>query len=100
MSGLGKCLVSGTDTSKAAGVGGEEAGHAARPVVDLKLRPVGLVGAGLGAVVPVVGSCQRMLVFIARKCYQILLTAGNLPDWTKNISVIRLFHFVVTIFTR
>ena len=97
---LSKCLVSGTETRKAAGVGGEEAGHAAGPVVDLKLRPVGLVGAGLGAVVPVVGSCQQMLVFIARKYYQIILTAGNLPDWTRNISVIKLFHFVVTIFTR
>ena len=69
MSRLGKSLVSGTEASKAAAVRGEEAGHAARPVVDLKLRPVGLVGAGLGAVVPVVGSCQRMLVFIARKYY-------------------------------
>ena len=100
MSCLSKGLVGGTETGKAAGVGGEEAGHAARPVVDLKLRPVGLVGAGLGAVVPVVGSCQQMLVFIARKYYQIILTAGNLPDWTRNISVIKLFHFVVTIFTR
>ena len=63
MSCLSKCLVGGTETGKAAGVGGEEAGHAAGPVVDLKIRPVGLVGAGLGAVVPVVCSCQSMLSF-------------------------------------
>ena len=60
---LSKGLVSGTETGKTAGVRGEEAGHAARAVVDLKLRPVGLVGAGLGAVVPVVGSCTSTVSF-------------------------------------
>ena len=63
MSGLGKCLVSGTNTSKAAGVGGEEAGHAAGAVVDLKLRPISLVGAGLGTVVPVVCSLHGIGIF-------------------------------------
>ena len=76
MSCLSKGLVSGTQAGKAAGVRGEEAGHAARPVVDLELRPVGLVGAGLGAVVPVVSS------------------AGNLPDWTE-IFLLKIFNFVV-----
>ena len=89
MSGLGKCLVSGTNTSKAAGVGGEEAGHAARPVVDLKLRPIGLIGAGLGAVVPVVGSCARQLSVSTQSRNLVILTAGNLPDWTRNISNIK-----------
>ena len=78
MSCLSKGLVSGTQTGKAAGVSGEEAGHAARPVVDLELRPVGLVGAGLGAVVPVVSS------------------AGNLPDWTE-IFLLKIFNFVFKI---
>lgn len=89
VSGLGKCLVGGAETGEAAGVGGEEAGHAAGPVVDLELGPVGLVGAGLGAVVPVVGSCARQLSVSTQSRNLVILTAGNLPDWTRNISNIK-----------
>ena len=53
--------VSVTLTSEAAGVGGEEAWHAARAVMDLKLGPIGLVGAGLSAVVAVVSSWFRIM---------------------------------------
>ena len=42
-------------TREAAGVWGEESLHAAWPVMDLELGAVGGVGAGRGAVVPVVG---------------------------------------------
>ena len=49
-------MAQATLTSKAASINGQEARHAARAVVNLKLGPVGLVGAGLGAVVTVVSS--------------------------------------------
>ena len=54
--GLSEGLVSGAQSSEAAGVGGEEAGHAAGAVVDLKLCPIRLVAAGRGAIVAVVCS--------------------------------------------
>ena len=90
---LSKCLVSGTEPGKAAGVGGEEAGHAPGPVVDLELRPVGLVGAGLGAVVPVVCSWQGIVSFGWSFALNLVLTAGNLPDWAGNIFIRKYLIF-------
>ena len=64
MGGLGKGLVLGTEASKAACVSGEEARHAPGPVVDLKVSPIGLVGAGLSTVVSVVCSWNNGMRFI------------------------------------
>ena len=54
--GFSKGLVYSADSGHAAGVCGEESGHAARPIVDFKLGTIWLVGTGLGAVVTVMGS--------------------------------------------